>query len=640
MVFNDHTKSAGFYSLLLFGLALLTCIPGAAARVGPPINRRFSVPVANLTALSDGSLGNIPAQMLLYQAVLVKMNRTATAPPPSSDVDKQEGSGDQKEAEDKKKRDKKNGAVLGSVLGGALATGLADADNPARALCKALVVGASSAVGVKTAQLIGSAQENDEEENTNTDVSSSSTVVAQPLHSSQPNDFGAGMVGPSVGKFVGTGVSAGLGKGICDGLFGDAGKWFLKIANQFLPHDIYDVGKIAMEEALANGRIQILARAMENAGVPVHQASQFVNELDRNLQRFQDFGLDGVAEELQRDLLNGASQIADVIAAGQGAAIAPALEAMDQLGVVIGLASSTVPFMGTPVQQFQGLTDQLSQFNAIASSFSPGTQIFKQAQPIIKELHDAASRAVEDGSGALKNVGKGVKSSLGLFAPHHEKEKVHHVTKTHVFTQTHHVTKTHHETDHMTKTDHASKTDHVTKTDHATKTQLVKETQTFTKTEEEKHKVTTTVTVTKTKEVKTTATKTKTKGVKVTVIPAAPGVKDPSLFNLSSNVVCHLNKERHLQCFGTDKNAVKYDEVSDKTFKKCVGKNEAKCFDKHMNGPVRYFADRDDKIRGVACAMKGTGVMCWGTPKHGAVKYKTLKQQKFNECMYNVKECN
>ena len=179
------------------------------------------------------------------------------------------------------------------------------------------------------------------------------------------------------------------------------------------------------------------------------------------------------------------------------------------------------------------------------------------------------------------------------------------------------------------------------------KTQHVKETETTTKTKtkEEKHEVTTTVTQTKTKtktktkDVKVTRTKIKTKEVKATAAPA-PGVLDPSLFTLNTNVFCHLNSHRHLECFGTGRDAVKYDEVSNKKFKKCVKKNDAKCFDEHMRGPVRYFADRHDKMRGVACARKGAGAMCWGTPKHGAVDYKKVDQEKLNECMYDVGKCD
>jgi hypothetical protein len=651
MVSRDHPKSARLCTLLPLGLILCACFPGAAAGAVMSINRRSPTPAMNLTALSDGSLGNIPAQMLLFQAVLSEMNGTAAVPSPTLDGNKQEVDDDKKEAENKKSQDKNNGAVVGSVIGGALAAGLADTDSPAKALCKALAVGAGSAMGAKTGQLIGSAypppEDDKQENNTATDTFSSSTTAAEPSQSSEPNEFGTGMVGPGLGNFVGTGVSAGLGKGICDGLFGDAGKWFSKIAKQFLPPDMYDAGKIAMKEALANGRTQILTRAMENAGVPVHQASQFVNELERDLQRVQDFGLDGVAEELQRDLLNGASQIADVIAAGQGTVIAPALGAMGQLGTVTGLVFSTAPLASTPIQQFSGLTGQLFHLNTMASSFSPGNQVFQKAQPIVEELQNAASQAVQDGSSALKNVGKELKNALDLFVPHHDEEKVHHVTKTHVVTETSHVMKTYHKTNHITDTEHANapqshhvtKTDHVTKIDYVTKTQYVKETQTITRTKEEKYKVTSTVTKTKTKEEKVTSTTTKTKEVKGTTAPV-PGIMDPSLFRLGTNAVCHLNNDRHLRCFGQGKHLVDYDEVSDSKFKKCVKKNDANCFDKKMGGPVQYFADRDDKIRGVACAVKGAGAMCWGTPNHGAVTYKKLDGKKFNQCLYNVKKCD
>jgi len=182
----------------------------------------------------------------------------------------------------------------------------------------------------------------------------------------------------------------------------------------------------------------------------------------------------------------------------------------------------------------------------------------------------------------------------------------------HAVTQTRHAMKTHHETDHVTKTNMLARLIKPRKRTTLPKHSTSRTPRPSPRIKKKRTELAPPSSEIKTKALKTTSTKTKQKKVKGTAVTAAPGVQDPSLFELSPNFVCHLNQNRHLQCFSTNKNAVKYDRVSNKTFKKCV-KNETKRIDYHMSGPARYFADRDDKVRGVACAMKGIGPMCWGT---------------------------
>jgi hypothetical protein len=99
-------------------------------------------------------------------------------------------------------------------------------------------------------------------------------------------------------------------------------------------------------------------------------------DLEYELNRFQQLGLDGTAEALQRDILQGASQIANVIANGGGAAIAPALQAMGVVGAVAGIAPIAAgSFIGSPTKQFQDLAGQLSQLSEKALSLSQGSQV-------------------------------------------------------------------------------------------------------------------------------------------------------------------------------------------------------------------------------------------------------------------------
>ena len=93
------------WALFLCFLTLCPLSPGAAARwmpaqdesPGPNLNPFTPAPIFNLSSrgsiinlptLADGSLGSMPAKMLVYQSVLKEMDHTAaTTPPPDDSAD-------------------------------------------------------------------------------------------------------------------------------------------------------------------------------------------------------------------------------------------------------------------------------------------------------------------------------------------------------------------------------------------------------------------------------------------------------------------------------------------------------------------------------------------------------------------------
>jgi hypothetical protein len=270
MQLNNRPESFGLHTLVILCLLLLSHIPSAATRTALS-SRQPQPPAVNLTALTDGTLGNIPAKMLFYQAVLAQMNSNAVDP------FSLRAPGDNKTEEEKAEE---NSAILGGVIGSSLAAGLVNAADPAKALCKALAAGAGNAAGRKTGQLIGDVyppEEGDKKVGNATSgagASSTSTTAAKSSQSSKPDPFGAAMVGPLASGFVGSGASGALGKGICDALFGDK-CWMKDLADELFPNNpgknALDTVQKAMSQALANGRCRVLNRVMEHENVPIHQ---------------------------------------------------------------------------------------------------------------------------------------------------------------------------------------------------------------------------------------------------------------------------------------------------------------------------------------------------------------------------------
>ncbi|KAF2247454.1 hypothetical protein BU26DRAFT_348242 [Trematosphaeria pertusa] len=242
------------------------------------------------------------------------------------------------------------------------------------------------------------------------------------------------------------------------------------------------------------------------------------------------------------------------------------------------------------------------------------------------------------------------------------KEEVHHVAQTHALTVTHHETETAHKAGTGMVNKVVTRTDHVKETDHVW----------MTKTGVEAHKTTQTVTKTETtaKEVEatrwTTTTKTNQKEVKVTKTVVQPGAcatqghqapqKSPQLsdeqwtmlqLDGQINGICCFNpNKKRVDCYGTTgKDPVKYKEVKDKKFEKCVREGDAHCFDgKFRKGlQIGVFLDRHDKVRGSACAGAVENgrehIMCWGTPNRNPIKYKKLSQGELTACLYDGSKC-
>lgn len=146
----------------------------------------------DIVGLADGSLGFLPAQMLVYQGLLAQLKADNTASTLTATQD--EDGAQEKKTKAQKEGD--GGAVLGNTIGGAIAGGIGNINKgPLAALCNAATIGVGSAIGAKTGQIAGDIF-NDEDK------------------------FGKGMVAPMIVNTVGTGTCIGLGKAIC----GNTGK--------------------------------------------------------------------------------------------------------------------------------------------------------------------------------------------------------------------------------------------------------------------------------------------------------------------------------------------------------------------------------------------------------------------------------
>jgi hypothetical protein len=629
----------------LLSLVLSPVLTLAATIRSPPADNGPQSPPLNLIALTDGSLGDFPVQMLLLNGILAEMNSTIDASTPSSN---------KQDDKKKKKQDEQNGALAGGVMGGALAAGLANAkDGPAAAICNALAAGAGSAIGAKTGDWVDGAyppkhNERPGEVNTENQTSTksasnspSSTLSVHASESSTSNHLGESMVSPFASRFVSGSVSSALSKGICNGIFKDLGKaWIPRLAEKILPPDIYRAGIAVMQKAVADGSVQVLSRTLEQANVPMHRVVDFVNSLESNIERLSAFSLDGATEMLQSDLMTAASQISDAIAAGQGSAIGPALGAVNQLGSAMGMVPNALSAANgalSPLEQFEGITQQLSNLNSMASSLSSNSAFRKQAQPVIDALHSAVSNAVRNGAQNLKGVGAILRGALGSFAPHHSggQQKVHDITKTHHITITKYETSCTTKTDQptRTKTHHVTETDYTTATDRVTKTKTtqVKETQLATKTRFTTVKVPVITLVTKTKNQHST------------------GVPSSSSWGWSfavgqsgTDMICEVGLSIHFSCFGSVDDPIEYQAVYGNKYEKCLESGHpAHCFDHRIptGSDTLIAADFAGHFSGVACAAGASKVQCWGTPMQSTVRYWKLNSEQLDTCKRDYYKC-
>ncbi|KAF1954986.1 hypothetical protein CC80DRAFT_549707 [Byssothecium circinans] len=653
----------------LFVSALAFFAIAQAARVPPGQALPSQSSSLNLSALTSGSLGDTAATTLLVDGILAESNKTVNTSPASSETS------DTSEADQEKKdhHNQQNGVVVGATMGSAITSGLTSAkDGPTAALCEAVVRGATTALSSEAGLLIGDAlnppHERNEEKPNSTSTAPNTSSSAEPM-SSHGSKFGTGMVAPLAGGLVGGAVGHGLAESICKGVFDDKG-WLPKMLKDSLEPGMHSKGKKIIEESFSSASSVIVNSALVEAGVSPYLASQFTSSLQNSIGSLSGLSLDRAAEALQRNILQGASQISDVVAAGNAAAIAPELGAINQIGAATGIMPSPVGSF-TPVQQFERFAKQIAHRSNLASSLSPGNKGLDGLKKVSNDLSKSASRAAKLGAGALRGVGGGIKSALHLIpAPFgsHGKEKVHHITKTHTKTETLKMTylltatnifhKTATAADHVRTT--KTVTAHVTKLHTATKTTINHVTRTRTSVAKitQKAKVTSTRWITKTKKATVTSTATitktlaKTEKAKHTAKPVVQPISqaagiDPRWSSYSTeHILCRSDSHQHLRCFGTAKHGIKYHSVKDKKYEKCAERDYggAHCFDKKLFEKLPLINLRDNwrKVRGVACAEVGWGkhqMVCWGTPNRSTVKYKEINAKKWLTCWQNADEC-
>ncbi|KAL1597010.1 hypothetical protein SLS60_008592 [Paraconiothyrium brasiliense] len=682
--------------ILPFVSSLFTPLKPQSSAVPDP-----ATPQLDLNALTDGSIANVPIQALLLHGLVAEQQQKAAAAASkqwkSEDDDAQE------------KVDTANGGIAGGVMGSALSGGIMNAHKgPVIALCNALTSGAGTAIGPSVKEEVGGAAEKNATKQTQGDQNHGPEISTGTDQASEPHHIAAAVPGPLLGNFVGATVSTSLSRGICEGAFQKWGmKWVPKIAQEAIGPEMYGEGLEAAQKVLANKRFRTVQQIMQEAGVPVDRAVNFISDLQAEISHLP-LQLDGAIASLQSEVVNGASQISDAIAAGRGATIGPALNAVNQVGALSPMCAFAAGGLSrrmlcqqpsssaSPVQQFEALTNQLSQLNRMASSLFPGTQLLREVQPVIGGLQHSASQAVQGGHTLLKGAGSIARNSLSaildLIAPFHDSKgevkftKTHHVTKTHYATQTHEVTRTHHVTkDHqVTETHHVTKTHEVTEIHHGTKTHEITKTHLKTKTTTATETETRTKTKTKTEHVRETDhitrlhTKTASKTVTGTArnpVSKPTAISGPSQLRLTADrdwqsigigtgdainertIYCY-NKNGHFSCYGTVRSPINYHEVKDKKFEKCVQGRQpwddnsgwgsgglpfglATCFSKSMpkGHPSWWISDNGRKRRGVVCAGGDGGqIQCWGTPKHSTVRYKKMTSGELDKCLQSPRK--
>lgn len=68
---------------------------------------------------------------------------------------------------------------------------------------------------------------------------------------------------------------------------------------------------------------------MGASGIPAGQAVQFASQLITILENTAAMSLPEAANQLQANIVSGAARVSDLIAAGEGTALQPALNAMN-----------------------------------------------------------------------------------------------------------------------------------------------------------------------------------------------------------------------------------------------------------------------------------------------------------------------
>jgi len=418
---------------------------------------------------------------------------------------------------------------------------------------------------------------------------------------------------------------------------------------------------------------------MGASGIPAGQAVQFASQLMNVLENTAAMGLPEAANQLQANIVSGAARVSDLIAAGEGAALQPALNAMNQLGPITGMAAGAPG--NTALDAFQGFTGQLSSLNNVAGGIpAVGKEINDGLKTVIDGLHTSVTDAVKGvskiaddvskdskeivkqgtkvtgdlvktgtktGSHLLSGAGKAALKGLGAlnpFAHHHGGKKSSKV-------KTKHVTKTHHVT--VTKTDMKTntKTREVTASKTATKTQEV----TVTRTDTERHEVTDTKTVqvtdhetvtdhaTVTKTVETTKTKTDHTTEHVTKVHDVTKTKTEK-----AKVTNFITKTKQV----TEKVKVTSTKTKEKKVK--VTSTETKQKEVQVtavptNMPVpqslpsnlKGFHDPSGQIVAV-CRPDGKHVKCYGASDKSLIQYhesKSKKDKKFEECAARTAKC-
>jgi hypothetical protein len=315
----------------------------------------------DLPALTDGSLGTLPAKMLVLDGVINQQNATGRSehvlglkPPPAN--------GDHRA---------QNGAIMGATLGAGFIGGLAKMDKgKTQYICNAIVKAASAAVSTSTGQLITQEYPPKDKE-------------GQPGQEEQ-DPTGPAMVVPFYGGMVSGGVAAALSETICERILGPK-EWSKKLTdNGLLKKKFFKKGAEALNRLFKERSDDVRQSALRSSGVGSCDEASFNNALSTITSQATSLPPATAAERLQTDIIRDVATIADQIAQGNGGSVMQALNAVNQIQALTGQLNA-----GVPEKVFEKFALQLYGRNQMASKFSLGSkssQISKAIEGLLTDI--------------------------------------------------------------------------------------------------------------------------------------------------------------------------------------------------------------------------------------------------------------
>ena len=321
----------------------------------------------------DGSLGAMPAMVLISYGALAALNNTTPSLASRSEISSSPASPSSAPAN----RDKDNGAVLAGFIGTAIAAPLKiEQGGMLKGICQTLVGGATAMASTVIGQEVGRG------------IYGTNSSAADIEEGMVPGAFISGPIGGYVG--------AQLGTSLCE----------IGAANitEFLK-DLTDIEREMARATLDQGLSQIVNAAMQDLGVEPARAVSFANHMVQGLRYIHLNGPASSLDHMTRELTRIAAQLATSLADGTTALTLPAIGALAAWGTMNGAAlglpavapaASTVMAAAPALGALQVLSGQMTNVLSFASSLSAAAGSTPQAYLAAETLQNGLTQAAAD----------------------------------------------------------------------------------------------------------------------------------------------------------------------------------------------------------------------------------------------------